>query len=424
MVSATFTFFSLIYVAVVHPVAATAAATEVFPSLRKKRMEKEREMEAKPQAEVTQTQVVAPAKKDDAPVIVPPPADVGTSGFPELPAVSTMLGAASGTLKSVNSKASTLEARVVQAQMQSESKMARQKAAFEEKLKAQEEDNRLVIAANGNISAEISQLQASNEDLRKRAHEVEESNTVMRSEFHTLETHLGVAKDFTAHSLQTTDDSKNALLEVLKVGGSRHHRKTAFVDTSDDDDTDDDSDSDNSDDEDDSDGAASFLSMSMRTHRTSADFEADLSQPTQLESTVPSMSVPDSSASSSDANDLLEVLSKEVANLAQQEKESQTKLKDLFIRDFRAGAKRHQALLAQQKVLISKRGSLQAVKEKLEGAVAHLEGTKMELGSRLKELGQFLQKLTHFALAPQKEVSHLMKVLPKEILHNKVDKSL
>jgi len=329
----------------------------------------------------------------------------------------------------VNSKASTLEARVVQAQMQSEAKMARQKAAFEEKLKQQEQGNRVVIDANANISAEISQLQADNAALRKHAHEVEETNRLMRKELFTLQSRLGVAKDFAVHSLKSTDDSKNALLEVLKGAGGRHHRHNALVETSstnqrevddtdDEEDSGDGSDDKDSDDEEDSEEGESFLSVSMQAHRTSSDSSANFeSAISELESAVPPLaSMPDAAAASpSDPDDLLEVLSKEVANLAQQEKESEKTLKTLFIRDFRAGAKRHQALMAQQKGLIATRGSLQALQAKLKDAEAHLEGTKTELESRLKGLGQFLQKLTHFAMAPQREVPHLLEVLPKTV---------
>merc|ERR1711924_332000 len=145
----------------------------------------------------------APEEKEasEAPASIPAPMDAGADGFPQLPAVSQMLSQSAGTLKTVNSEASNLEARVVQAQMQSESKMAKQKAAFEEKLKTQEESNQAVITQNANITAEIKALQASNAALKKKGHEIEETNKVMRSELRTLQARLGVAKDFTVKSL-------------------------------------------------------------------------------------------------------------------------------------------------------------------------------------------------------------------------------
>merc|ERR1719379_1018374 len=160
--------------------------------------------------------------------------------------------------------------------------MAKQKAAFEEKLKSQEESNQAVITQNANITAEIKALQASNAALKKKGHEIEETNKVMRSELRTLQARLGVAKDFTAKSLTATDDSKNSLLQVLKGGKHRHH---ALVETAssthrevDDDDEDsdssDDSDDSKDDDEDDEEGT-SLLGVASKVRRTSTVTAAD-----------------------------------------------------------------------------------------------------------------------------------------------------
>lgn len=411
------------------PVSVTAASAEIFPSLRKKRAEKEKQLAAQKHEENQALPVQAETAKNDASVVVPAAVDVGSDGFPQLPAVSTMLSEASGTLKSVNSQATSLEAKVVQAQMGSEARMAKQKAAFEEKLKQQESGNRLVIEANNNITNDIKQLKASNAALKKHAREVQETNRVMRMELHTVQSRLGTAKEFAEHSLKSTDDSKNSLLQVLE--GGRRHRHRALVETSSksrevDDDDEDDDDSDKSDD-DDEDDADSFLSVSQKTHRAdgTASFMAAMSE---LESAVPAVpALPTDAAASpgadkADPNDLLEVLAKDVAHLALQEKESEKKLKNLFIRDFRAGAKRHQALLAQQKSLIATRGSLLTLQSKLKDAEAHLEMTRQQLESRLHGIGQFLQKLAHFSMAPQREVSHLMEVLPKAVAIPKVEK--
>jgi len=321
---------------------------------------------------------------------------------------------------------------VVQAQMQSESKMAKQKAAFEEKLKQQEVGNEAVITANSNISAEIKTLTAGNTDLKKHAKEIEENNKVMRSELRTLQGRLGVAKEFTAKSLTSTDDSKNSLLQVLK-GGKKHHAalvetastKHRDVDDDDDDsaDKEDESSDDKDDEEDEEEGAASFLAVSSTKVRKAAaassdsasSFEAAMSD---LEAAVPAgpaMGLDQVSGPVSSPGDLLAVLSSEVTHLAQQEKESEKTLKNLFIRDFRAGAKRHTALLAQQKKLVADRSSLQTLQTKLKSAEAHLESMRTQLEGRLHGLGQYLQKLAHLAMAPQHEVAHLMEALPKTV---------
>jgi len=429
------TILSLALCLVVLPtsITATGVSAEIFPSLRKK-LQKEKLVALK-----TQTKVTSPEEKEsqDAPLVVPEEVDAGEDGFPQLPAVSQMLSAASGTLKSVNTQATSLEARVVQAQMQSEAKMAKQKAAFEEKLKLQEQSNQDVIKANANITSENKVLKGGNNALKKHAHEVEETNKLMRSELRTLQSRLGVAKDFTSKSLTSTDDSKNAMLQVLK-GGKKHHH--AFVETAsktkrgdadeEDDEADDDDDesadddkdqADSSDekdgddeDDDDEEGSTSFLALSSKVRRKSVadNLEVEMNDMDAVAPAGPVM--PDAPAESPD--NLLVVLSKEVAALAAQEKESEKTLKSLFIRDFRAGAKRHQALLSQQKSLNAKHSSLHILQNKLKTAVSHLEATRAQLEGRLHGLGQFLQKLAHFAMAPEAEAAHLLDVLPKAVV--------
>lgn len=417
---------------------AVSAKTEMFPALRKRKQQQI----AAAQQETENLQAPGPVEEDamgpvqaGASPVVPSAVDMGSDGFPQLPAVSQMLSGASGTLKTVSTQASSLQARVVQAQMQSESKMAKQKAAFEEKLKQQEEKNRLVILANSNISSEISGLTQSNADLRKQAHEIEQNNHVMRLELHELQARLGVAKDFTAKSLTSTDDRKNALLQVL------HHNKDARVvakisskaqkdDDDEDDDSDDDqsdqnstsADADSSDDEDDEDDASdapatSFLSLSTKVRRIakSSNFVSSL---------VPDVSMSDLETSipavpASNTGDLLGDLMKDVAHLADQEKQSVKTLKTLFIADFRAGAKRKAALLAQQKQLTATRASLVALQSKLKIAVAHLEATHSHLQGRLHGIGHFLQKLAHLAMAPQQDVAKLTEGLPKAVTVDK-----
>jgi len=433
MRSFTIACLSILYLAT--SATATAAATAMFPSLRKRFAQK------KAAAALTQKEVVLPddddkesaetVTKDAGPAL--PPMDAGPEGYPVLPAVSTMLSDASGTLKAVNAQASSLEARVVQAQMVSEAKMAKQKAAFDEKLRQQEEANRRVIWANGNISTEIKNLKSSNAALKKHSKEIEHSNHDMRSELHTLESHLGIAKDFTAKSLTSTDDSKNSLLQVLHGGAhgashrfGHHHSLVETASSSkrkhsdDDDDEDsseesDDSSDDKDDDEDDDEGATSFLSLSMKSHTTdgTSSFESAMSE---LDAAVPTVSAASlDPTNNQNAGDLLAILSKDVANLAAKTKSAESNLKQLFIKDFRAGAKRHNALLTTQKSLIAARSSLLSVQDQLKKAEAHLEGTHKELDAKLHGLGQFLQKLAHFAMAPQREVAHLLEVLPKAV---------
>jgi len=435
----------------VMPVASmeTKASSQVhmFPALRK-RLTQQKLAAAQQHTETVQAQgpvedSASLPEENETPAAVPAAVDTGSGEFPQLPAVSQILSGASGTLKSVSSQASSLQARVVQAQMQSESKLSKQKAAFEEKLKSQEQSNRAIVQENDNITAEIKRLQGSNVDMKKHAQDVEQNNKLMRSELQQLQSHLGTAEDFSRKSLISTDDHKNALLEVIH--GNVHRQHKVLVQTAskthkgkhdgddegsdsdekgsdgDDDDESDSDDKDNSndkadDDESDSDGsdfpATSFLAVSKSRRASKAKdavssfaFEAAM---TDLETTVPAVT-------SAEPGDLLGDLMKDVAHLAEQEKQSVNTLKSLFIRDFRAGAKRRDALHAQQKALSATRSSLLEIQAELKTAEGHLEATQQHLQTRLHGLGQFLQKLAHVAMAQQQDAKKLMDNLPKAV---------
>jgi hypothetical protein len=334
--------------------------------------------------------------------------------------------------------------------MQSESKMAKQKAAFEEKLRQQESNNRMIISANANISAEIKSLQSSNDELRKHARESEQNNHLMRSELRQLQSRFGVATDFIANSLTSTDDTKQSVLRVLD--GASHHHHHVLVQTSvkshkshgdsdeeaeaDDDDDDDSEDSsvdkDTSDDNDDhgdddsddddsqNDNITSFLALSVEVRRASVASASKVAtidtSMVELESALPvTDAVRVLTATPSNPEDLLGGLVRDVANLAQQEKQSEKTLKELFIHDFRAEAKRGTALIAQQKDLRATQTSLLALRAKLKRAESHLEATGMKLQAKLHGLGQYLQKLAHLAMAPQGEVKNLLDNLPKAV---------
>lgn len=58
-----------------------------------------------------------------------------------------MLNDADATMKSISDQASSLAKRVAQAQQEKATKMAKQKAIFDQKLHAQEGANRAMVAA-------------------------------------------------------------------------------------------------------------------------------------------------------------------------------------------------------------------------------------------------------------------------------------
>merc|ERR1719379_2688704 len=117
--------------------------------------------------------------------------------------------------------------------------MAKQKAAYEEKLKSQETQNKAIVVQNANISAAIKKVQDQNTALRKQAKDLKKSNHLLRSAVHGLESKMGMGKEFAAKTLSVTDDSKQAVLAVLKTSKGKR-TKTVLAQVSSKEDHDDD----------------------------------------------------------------------------------------------------------------------------------------------------------------------------------------
>lgn len=344
--------------------------------------------------------------------VVPPPADVGPDGFPQLPAVSNLMDTAQSTAKTLSLQAQNLEKRIEDVQKEKAARMAKQKEIFENKLKSQEEENRVLLQKNKEVAHEIDVLRAKNSEVTHHAEQLRDSNAVMRSELTALKSRLQAAVSFVKQSLSSTDDSHDQELSVLDAkvqerllhtegtdagAAPPHHRATApaavappatkVAEASV---------ADVDDDLDDDDAVASLLAISSKVHQEPA-------------------GAPEEAAAVEDPRGLLQTLEKNVKALQKQEKASEVQLKNAFFKDFQVGAKRKSALVAQQKALNATRDSLVALQNKLKTADDHLEATQKALTTRLHELGTFIQKLGHLAMAPAPEVPHLLQSLPATV---------
>eukprot|EP00929_Paragymnodinium_shiwhaense_P001018 TRINITY_DN101235_c0_g1_i1.p1 TRINITY_DN101235_c0_g1~~TRINITY_DN101235_c0_g1_i1.p1 ORF type:complete len:478 (+),score=203.00 TRINITY_DN101235_c0_g1_i1:62-1495(+) len=371
-----------------------------------------------------------------------------------LPTVQSLAGTAAERMKKLHSQASILEARIAQSQMENEAKLTRQKAIFEEKLKAQEESNHEVMDVNANISAQIKKLKNGNANLRKKAKDLQEGNRLKQSELQTLKSKLQLAESFISESMQVTDDehakdlnvlqstasvskkgtklskpaAKPAMFRGVKNAASASKHKAAKKkksededkdetttddeaedDQQDEDQQDDGDDQDDQDEEDAADTPHSFMALSSRVHRVRVSQETG--ELGDVETAIASGAVQPS--------DLLAVLTTGVQNLAKEEKASDARLKNMFMTNFKKGTKKHSSLLEEQKALKTERANLQALQTKLQAAVDHLENTRANLKERLRGLGLFLQRLGHLAVSPSGEAQRLIKSLPEKITPQK-----
>lgn len=328
----------------------------MFPALRRK-LEAKKALDERSHPPLKETvNVPAPTALLET-LEVPHAMDAGTDGFPQLPPVEEMLGGAALTLKTVNTQASDITSLMATAQKKSELSLSKQKTAYEGNLKKQELKNQDVATNNAHILSEIGTLKKANDDIRRKADDVRKQNEVLRSALHSLESQMGLAMGFVKNALGGKEDEKPVAASLLQMSSKVTHSSVS---------------------------------------ESSADIEADaLSQ-----------------ADSEDAPDsILSELSKDIATLEKQRKQGAANLRSLFIRDYRAGAQRHLALLNQQKILTSRRSNLIELQSKLKRSLTHLEDNHTKLNHTLRGVSKFMHQLSHVASAPENDIPRLMKSL-------------
>merc|ERR1719215_366886 len=121
-----------------------------------------------------------------------------------------MVSAASDTMQDIASQADSLHARVVQIQTENEAALAKQRAIYEHLLKKQERNNHVINSTNAEIRKDIVGLKAGNADLKARGAELAKANQHFVSEIETLQSKVGISKDFLAASLPVEAEAKVA----------------------------------------------------------------------------------------------------------------------------------------------------------------------------------------------------------------------
>eukprot|EP00434_Breviolum_minutum_P036535 symbB.v1.2.032375.t1/scaffold3884.1/size52087/3 len=299
-----------------------------------------------PIAAIAAVRKEAPPNPDEVALpAVPNVVAAGKSGFPELPTVSAMLDQSTKTLSGISSRAQKLQQQMLDVQQENAARMQKQKAVFDRKLKEQEEKNMQQVKENAILAKKIMMMKQENEELLKHAQDLEKGNALRHGELQMLQDQLLAAQNFLKETLSQTDDSKAADLEVMKDQKPK---------------------------------ALSFLAV-LEEHDTGAP-ENPAEVPAEPEN-------------------LLTMLANEVKTMKKQGQDSEAKLKSLFMDDFQAGVKRHNALVAQNKVLTETLEKMQSYRAKLEAADKHLQETQSTLQTRLHDGGLFMQKLSELTLA-------------------------
>jgi len=305
----------------------------------------------------------APPNPDEVPLpAVPNVVAAGKSGFPELPSVSAMLDDSTHTLSGISQQAQKLQQQMLEVQQENAARMKKQKAVFDRKLQEQEEKNRIVVKENAKIAQNIMNMKKQNQDLLEHAFSLQKGNSLRHGELKMLQEQITAAQNFLKDSLAQTDDSKATELEVLDDKATATTGKAKV--------------------------AVSFLEVS----------ESSDSEPEKVE-----------------PENLLSMLTNEVKVMKKQGVESENKLKELFKSDFQEGVKRHQALLAQQKVLNETLEKMTKYHARLETADKHLQGTQSTMDTRLHDGGLFMQKLSELTMAKPEAAVQALETLQKKL---------
>ena len=305
-----------------------------------------------PIAAIAAVRKEAPPNPDEVPLpAVPNVVAAGKSGFPELPTVSAMLDQSTKTLSGISSRAQKLQQQMLDVQQENAARMQKQKAVFDRKLKEQEEKNMQQVKENAILAKKIMMMKQENEELLKHAQDLEKGNALRHGELQMLQDQLLAAQNFLKETLSQTDDSKAADLEVMKDQKPK---------------------------------ALSFLAVSEEHDTGTSEAPAAPDNPAE----VPA-----------EPENLLTTLANEVKTMKKQGEDSEAKLKSLFMDDFQAGVKRHNALVAQNKVLTETLEKMQSYRTRLEAADKHLQETQSTLQTRLHDGGLFMQKLSELTMA-------------------------
>lgn len=259
---------------------------------------------------------------------------------PQLPPVESVLTKAVGKAGDFASQSMAMQKMVEESQQKGRETLAKQKADYESQLKSQAATNNALSGKNVAIGVEIRHVREKNDKLEEQTAELQEGNIHMRRVLQQISDKVGAAETFVTDSLKVTDDTESLELLVLKPTTPRP-TLTNFL-------------------------AQASLSL---------------------------LQIRKPSSSSGTAQDLVQLLSHSLADIAEAQMEGVVQLKDHFLTSFGEGKKRQEALLAEQVKLNTTLDDQMKYQAQLTSARDHLNATRESLKSRLHGLRIFARKL-------------------------------
>lgn len=262
-----------------------------------------------------------------------------------LPDVESVLTKATDKAHDFAEQAMAMQRRVTEQQEKSRAALAAQKASYEAKLASQAAQSDTISANNTAINSANEALQKSNTILEAELMDMQGKNAHMRQALQEISNKVEAAKLFIVDSMKATDDTNAEELHVLAP--------TTPKPTLD-----------------------HFLAM------------AGASKVSLLQLSSPRSQGPE---------DLVSVLSKSLADIANAEVEGAAELKAHFLASFEEGQKRQVDLNATHAELLKRQTDLKERQGKLMEAKNHLLNTNKQLTGRLHGLRVFARKLDSVA---------------------------
>lgn len=268
----------------------------------------------------------------------------GPDAAGQLPAVEAVLTKADGKAVDFAAQAMAMQKMVEESQRKGREALATQKADYEKQLTEQATASRAVVDRNTAISNQISHVRKTNSELKEDTSNLQAGNIHMRKILQQISDKVDAANLFVSDSLKLTDDSGAEELKVLEPTTPRP-TLNRFLEQA----------------------GASLLQISKPDH------------------------------GSNTPEDLVQVLSRSLTDIADAQKEGAAELKAHFLASFEEGRVKQQDLLAQQKNLNATLEEELGYQRQLTAAKEHLVSTRDSLKQRLHGLRIFARKLDQTA---------------------------
>jgi len=287
-----------------------------------------------------------------------------------LPEVADMLSKPSEVLDALSSRAAELEKDLLNMQNESASSINTRKAEYDQALVEQVSNQKLIVAVNANISAEVQRLSSMNQALREQAAEIQRTNDVFRADLAAFQSNVTSMHNLIAGSLAKANDSQAADLQIL-TDMARWDAAAAAAAV-----------------------AASTAAAASAQNETRAENEG---QP------AASSSVSALQLGRTSPEDLITVLEQGLVELRRQESSTLASLKETFYRQYEAGKERSAALFNEQRRLNNSIEEKTFQQQQLHSAMRRLESTQLYLKEQSAAVRAFAEGLGKRPLPGQSE---------------------